>query len=217
MLIRLVFFCFVLLMFLKPVTFAQEAAAGGFALGEESGSPVGPSPSTDPLPFWTKPFGLNNPPANSATQFSASAESDFILGAIVACMSLLVVAIFRLPTRPTAEALTKFRNERDISLLMGIGFIAMGVGELYVGFRSGRMEYIRQFRPNVWISYSDSKVFFSFLGLVYSVMVVMGVAFVKMTFEPSVAVAPFFKHAPVLRFVWLIVICTVIFALIFLR
>jgi hypothetical protein len=215
MLIRLGLFCFVLLMFLKPVTFAQEAAAGGLARGEESGSPVGPSSSTDPLPFWTKPFGLNNPPANSATQFSASAESDFILGAIVACMSLLVVAIFRLPT-PT-EALTKFRNERDISLLMGIGFIAMGVGELYVGFRSGRMEYIRQFRPNVWISYSDSKVFFSFLGLVYSMMVVMGVAFVKMTFEPSVAVAPFFKHAPVLRFVWLIVICTVIFALIFLR
>jgi hypothetical protein len=81
----------------------------------------------------------------------------------------------------------------------------------------GEWNIFDSFRPNVWISYSDSKVFFSFLGLVYSMMVVMGVAFVKMTFEPSVAVAPFFKRAPVLRFVWLIVICTVIFALIFLR
>ncbi len=185
--------------------------------GENESSPD-PSVSSASLPFWTQPFGLNNPPANSAPESRASEESNFVLGTIVTCMCLLAIAILRLPRRPfSAEALAKFRNERDLTLLFGIGLIALGLGELYVGFRSGRMEYARRFGPNVWVSYSDSKIFFGLLGVLYSFMVIGGFVALRTTFEPSIAVAPLFKHARVLRLVWLGIFCFLIFALIFLR
>jgi hypothetical protein len=140
---------------------------------------------------------------------------ELFLGTIFACVVVIGIVLYRMPHDEASRdsSIQFFRSQRGVGLVIGLVMIVLGCAQLYAGFHSGRMEIPIRHGPGPGFSISyNHPVIFGILGVFYSILVMSGLALVKMLFAPEIRTAPLF-HSRLAGLAWLAIAAFMIFGI----